>query len=282
MKAINLIPPDQRRGAGGAAGRTGGAAYAVVGGLVLLLAMFAAWTHTNTQIKEKQAEASSLEQQAAIRTAQAEALGPYAKFAELRTNRVQTVKKLVDSRFDWAHAMGEVARVLPSDTWLTALTGTVAPGVGSDVGGASNPLRTARAVPALEIAGCSVSQSAVSSFIGRLQLMNGVDRVSLTSSKKSSTIEAGGDSSGPIDSAQAGTKFVRKDPCTPTRPAFNLVVFYKGLINPPGKTGKPTLNGQAAATPGAAPAQTTPPTSTTATTTTPGTQSAPAAAGGTQ
>lgn len=287
MKAINLIPADQRRGAGGAAGRTGGAAYAIVGVLALALLMFGAWTVTNRQITEKGAEASSLEQQAAMRTAQADALGPYAKFAELRANRVQTVKKLVDSRFDWAHAMGEVARILPSDTWLTAITGTVAPGVGSDVGGASDPLRTARAVPALEMAGCATSQTAVSSFIGRLELMNGVDRVSLSSSKKSSTVAADADTAGPIDSAQSGSKVVRKDPCTATRPAFSVVVFYEGLINPPGKTGAPTINKQAPAAAGTAtgqttPAATTPAATTTTPTPTPTTQSAPATAGGTQ
>ena len=287
MKAINLIPADQRRGAGGAAGRTGGAAYGIIGVLALALIMFAALTVTNRQIKEKSAEATSLEQQAAIRSQQAAALGPYAKFAELRANRVQTVKKLVDSRFDWAHAMGEVARTLPGDAWLTALTGTVAPGVGAEVGGASNPLRAARAVPALEMTGCATSQTAVTAFIGRLKLMNGVDRVSLSSSKKASTVKAA-DADGPVDSALGSKGFVRKDPCTATRPSFNVVVFYEGLINPPGKTGAPTVSqngatpGQTAPATGATTPATTTPTTTTPATTTPTTQSAPATAGGTQ
>jgi Tfp pilus assembly protein PilN len=296
VKAINLIPSDQRRGAGGAAGRTGGAAYAIVGGLAIALLMFGLWTVTNKQITEKTAQADSLEQQASARQAQAAALGPYTKFAELRANRVQTVKKLVESRFDWAHAMGELARKLPAGTYLTALTGTVAPGVGSDVGGASDPLRTARAVPALELAGCSRTQSEVSNFIGRLRLMNGVDRVSLSSSKKTGTGAAAG-TGGQIDSAAgSGAKYVRKDPCTADRPAFSLVVFYEGLINPPGTSGKPELNkGGATPAPGQAtpaPGQTTPapaagatapaPGTPTTTTPTPTTQSAPAAAGGTQ
>jgi len=281
MKAINLIPSDQRRGAGGAAGRTGGISYAVVGVLALALIMFAAWTHTNTNIKEKASEASSLEQTAAIRTAQASALGPYAKFAELRSNRVQTIKKLADSRFDWAHAMGELSRTLPADTWLTAMTGTVAPGVGGG-GGASDPLRTARAVPALELSGCSTSQTAVTTFLARLKLMNGVDRVDLSSSKKSGDVGVIGEA-GPTDSASGSTGTVRDNPCAkPGRPAFSVVVFYEGLINPPGKTGKPTLNKQAPVTPAApgqaAPAATTPATATpTATTTT--SQTAPAVPG---
>lgn len=281
MKAINLIPSDQRRGAGGAAGRTGGLSYALIGVLALALIMFAAWTQTNTSIDEKTAEASSLEETAAIRTAQASALGPYAKFAELRTNRVQTIKQLADSRFDWAHAMGELSRTLPADTWLSAMTGTVAPGVGGDVGGASDPLRTARAVPALELSGCATSQTAVTTFLARLKLMNGVDRVDLSSSKKSESSGATG-AVGPTDSASGSAGTVRDNPCAkPGRPAFSVVVFYEGLINPPGKTGAPTLNKQAPvapAAPGAAPATTTPaagaPTSTTTTS-----QTAPAAPG---
>ena len=39
VKAVNLIPPDQRRGAGGLAGRTGGIVYVVVGGLAVIVAL---------------------------------------------------------------------------------------------------------------------------------------------------------------------------------------------------------------------------------------------------
>lgn len=296
MKAINLIPADQRRGAGGAAGRTGGAAYGLIGLLAIALLVFGSWTLTKKQVNEKTAEAASLEAQAQIRSRQASALGSYTKFAEIRGNRVQTVKQLADSRFDWAHSFGEVSRTLPDNVWLTALTGTIAPGVGSDVGGASDPLRTARAVPALELNGCAVTQEAVTRLIGRLELMNGVDRVAISSSKRS---DSGGESdptSGVGDSAAGSTtKYVRDNPCTPKRPTFSLVVFYKGLINPPGKSGKPELNesagtGQPGAAGGTATtttpgATTTTPGATTTTTPAPstGTQSAPATTtGGTQ
>ena len=290
MKAINLIPADQRRGAGGAAGRTGGGAYAIVGLLAIALLLFGSWTLTNKQITEKTAEADSLEQQAQIKTAQASALGSYKKFADIRANRVQTVKKLVDTRFDWAHAMGEVSRVLPAKTWLTGLSGTIAPGVASDVGGAADPLRAARPVPAIEMTGCSTSQTEITRLIARLRLINGVDRVSISSAKKSTTLKPKADTVGPIDSAALGSGTVaRKDPCTETRPAFSLVVFFKGLITPPGKTGKPELqNSQAPApaagattAPGAATTATTTTTPGTAPSTTPTTSAAPAP-GGTQ
>ena len=40
-------------------------------------------------------------------------------FRELAGNRVSTVTTLSTTRFDWAHAMREVSRVLPADAWLT-------------------------------------------------------------------------------------------------------------------------------------------------------------------
>ena len=39
MRAVNLIPAEQRRGAGGLAGRTGGVVYVVLGMLVVLVAL---------------------------------------------------------------------------------------------------------------------------------------------------------------------------------------------------------------------------------------------------
>ena len=39
MRAVNLIPADERRGAGGIAGRSGGVVYVLVGGLAVLVAL---------------------------------------------------------------------------------------------------------------------------------------------------------------------------------------------------------------------------------------------------
>ncbi|MDX6726446.1 MAG: hypothetical protein QOK49_1251, partial [Baekduia sp.] len=43
MRAVNLIPTDQQRGAGGAAGRSGGGAYILLGALALIVAMAGAY-----------------------------------------------------------------------------------------------------------------------------------------------------------------------------------------------------------------------------------------------
>ena len=54
-------------------------------------------------------------------------LNAYTDFAALRVKRDETVKQIADSRFDWAHALSEVARTVPKDAWLVSLDGTVKP-----------------------------------------------------------------------------------------------------------------------------------------------------------
>jgi hypothetical protein len=104
MRAVNLIPAEERRGAGGAAGRSGGAAYVLLGALVLLVALVSALSLSDREIGTKQAELAAVQAQAAdLRTAAAR-LDGYEQFAALRERRVQTVASIAGSRFDWAHA----------------------------------------------------------------------------------------------------------------------------------------------------------------------------------
>ena len=126
MKAVNLIPAEERRGPS-AGGRSGNAAYVVLGVLGVLVLMLAAWTLTGKTVKNRTAQLADVEQQASATEAQASKLAAYATFADLRKNRAETVSSIARSRFDWAHVMHEVARVIPPDTHLTSLSGTVSP-----------------------------------------------------------------------------------------------------------------------------------------------------------
>ena len=47
-----------------------------------------------------------------------------SEFQRLARDRVETVRTLSVTRFDWAHAMREVGRVVPADVWLTGLSGS--------------------------------------------------------------------------------------------------------------------------------------------------------------
>jgi Tfp pilus assembly protein PilN len=197
MRAVNLIPVEDRRGGGGAGSGLG--SYIVLGVLAVVVAMSASYTLAKGSLSDRRAELESVQAQVHAAEAKAQQLSSYTTFAALREKRTATVTSLASSRFDWAHALHEVARTIPSNAWVTSLRGTVAPGIALD-GGGDDPLRAAIQSPAIELVGCTVSQKDVSSVISSLRRIDGVERVSLSSSQKLATgagkDTGGGDSDG--------------------------------------------------------------------------------------
>ncbi len=178
MRAVNLIPPDQRR-ASGAAGRSGGAVYAVLGVLALLVGAVGALTLVDNQIRDRSAEVERLRAQTAQVQSRVDALATYRRFAELAQQRQATVDGLVAGRFDWSHALREVARVVPRNVTLDRLAGTT----GAAAAGAAAPAATANA-PSIILIGCTSGQAEVARMMARLRALDGVERVALTTSAK--------------------------------------------------------------------------------------------------
>jgi Tfp pilus assembly protein PilN len=217
MKAVNLIPANQRRGG---SGRSSIGSYAVLVVLALVVAMSAAFALTNRSLSRHRTELSSVQAQVQVAQAQAGELASYTTFSGVRQKRVDTVKSLATSRFDWSHALHEVARTIPSDAWLVSLRGTVTPATSVD-GGTSDPLRASISTPALEMVGCTTSQDEVASLISSLRRIDGVTNVSLSSSEESdpakggtSTASGGGDQGG--DCRFGHAKY----------PQFSLTLFF--------------------------------------------------------
>jgi Tfp pilus assembly protein PilN len=220
VRAVNLIPRDQRRGGGGGpGGRTGSAVYIVLGALGALVLAMAVYVLTGNQVNSRTGEVAKVNQEATTLEQQAAALKPYSQFATLSESRLQTVTSLADSRFNWERAMRDLARALPSDVWLTSLVGTVAPGVTLEGGGggSTGSLRSAVQMPAIEIVGCTESQSSVSRVMARLRTMRGVQRVSLASSEKAEgAAGSGGGGGAAADCRNGSSRF----------PQFQLVIFF--------------------------------------------------------
>lgn len=214
MKAVNLIPADQRRSSTGA-GKSGGAVYVLLGGLALVVVMVAALTLTNRSLAGKQADAQRLEAQADIATAKAGNLAAYKQFNELVTTRSAGVKALAASRLDWAETFEQVSRVVPSDVSLTQLVASTAPGQG----GAAVSLRNALGNPAVEIIGCAPSQARVALLMARLRRIEGVQRVSVGASSKT---DQSSSSSGASDGGDAANGCQTTDAI----PQFQIVVFF--------------------------------------------------------
>lgn len=196
MRAINLIPPEERRTRIPAG--TGTLSYLIIGLLLIVLAGVTALVLTNNQISDREADVAQLERARAEAQARAESLQSFADFRSMQQARTETVSSLAQSRFDWERVLRELARVLPEDVWLLQLEGTVSPGVALD-SGADVGMRDDVTGPALELVGCTVSQEAVGRFVAALGDIDGVTRVAVAKSElpalnQSDAGEAGSDS----------------------------------------------------------------------------------------
>jgi Tfp pilus assembly protein PilN len=222
MRAVNLIPGEERASTGMDAGRAGGGVYAVfamLGGLAIMALLYGLSAH---QISSRKAQVATLNARAQQAQARAAALAPYTSFAAIREQRTQDVAALVNSRFDWAQAFHELGRVLPTNVSLTSLDGQISSTSVSSAGavsaasssssgspsasGASEAASSAvssstppGSVPSFTLTGCTTSQAAVAVMLDRLRLIHGAEEVTLQSATKSESggggggCEAGGD-----------------------------------------------------------------------------------------
>jgi Tfp pilus assembly protein PilN len=188
MRPVNLIPPDERSGERKPL-RGGPLAYVIVGALSAAVICVAVLAITDNQISDSKAEIIALEGETQAVEARTQTLSAYTQFHSLRQQRMATVTSLANSRFDWERVMRELALVLPSDIWLTNLTGTASPGVTVE-GSANVALRQNVPGPALELVGCATSQDAVAGFVQTLKEIDGVTRVGMQSSARGESASA--------------------------------------------------------------------------------------------
>jgi Tfp pilus assembly protein PilN len=199
MRPVNLIPQEERRGAGPA--RAGLLSYFVLGALVAVLVGVTALVLTSNQISERKAEVARLQEESSATAARAESLRAFADFSSMQQERTATVTALAQSRFDWERVLRELSLVLPADVWLTELEGSVANDVELDE---TVDITTRASIdgPALELIGCTVSQEAVGAFAATLGEIDGVTRVSVAKSQLAEQSTAGGSSSGGSESSE--------------------------------------------------------------------------------
>jgi Tfp pilus assembly protein PilN len=225
MRAVNLIPVEQRGGSGPAAGRSEGGAYAVLvllAGMAGLALLYGSARHEISSRRDKAASLAVQTQQAQAMVAQ---LAPYTSFLAMREQRVKAVSELAQSRFDWAYAFHELGRVLPKDASISSLNGSV----GSAGGGSSSSSASTSAasggtvtsatppgsVPTFTLSGCATSQSEVAQTLNRLRLMNGVSDVTLQSSAKASGSGGSGGNGGCAGGGPSFSATITFDPLPP-------------------------------------------------------------------
>jgi Tfp pilus assembly protein PilN len=260
MRAVNLLPPDLRSGPTGSAPavptgveNSGAGAFVVLGVLALCVFALAAYVLAGNTVKDRKAELAAATAKSAAVTQQASALKPYADFESVANARVQTVKDLAASRFDWEQALRDLSRAVPADVTIGSFKGDLG-GTAAAAGGGAGGIRGAISAPAITLGGCTYSQTKVATLMARLRTIDGVTRVSLASSDKE--VNAGGSSGD--RTAPTATGFCGKAGV----PAFELVVFFEGAVAAstaptPGATTASTTSGTPAtgtAAPAATPA----------------------------
>jgi hypothetical protein len=228
VKAVNLIPLDQRGGAGPAAGRSQGGAYAVpvlLAGLGIMTLFYGTARH---EISARRAQSAAIVAQASEAQARATALAPYTTFVKLQEERVQAVTTLAASRFDWSYAFHELGRVLPRSASISSLSGTVGAATSTTTSSSSAGAAKASAVtsatppgsvPVFVINGCAISQSEVAQTLARLRLIDGVSEVTLQSSTKPAGATSGGSASG--------------GSCPGSDPTFAMTITFNPLPTAP-------------------------------------------------
>ena len=266
MKAVNLIPTDGKRGgARAAAGAPRGPGVALIGLLVIALAYVTVYVLTSNTIKDRKAKIVAVQAQVTATQAAATRLTNYVNFNKVAANRDATVRQIATQRFDWNAALSDLSKVVPPNTSLQSLLGTVSPsatvnGAGGSTGGSAvgtGTLRSSITAPAFEMKGCTATQDDVARLMSRLRVINGVQRVTLADSVKQDGATAGA----AVASASSGTA---SSGCPANWPSFDLVIFFQPL---PGQSDATTRT--TGATPATTAASTTTTSSSSAASTTP-------------
>ena len=224
MRAVNLLPPDLQSGPKGPAPavptgveNSGAGAFVVLGVLAFAVLAMAAYVLAGNTVKDRKAELAAATAKAAGVTRQVNALKPYADFESVANARVQTVKDLANSRFDWEQALRDLSRAVPSDVTIASLKGDLGSTEGAASGGS---IRAAITAPAITITGCTYTQTKVAELMARMRNIDGVTRVSLAKSDKEATVAgATADRRAPTATGYCGANDV---------PSFELVVFFEG------------------------------------------------------
>jgi len=230
MKAINLLPTDLRGSAKSGSPKANKAAaptdepggigaFVVLGALAVCVAALAMYVLTSNTVKDRTAQLDAATAQADATTQRANQLKPYADFQQMAETRIQTVKDLAASRFDWEQALRDISRAIPADVTLSSLNGSVS----SETGGGSG-IRSAIAAPAIELNGCTKGQKQVATLLSRLRSVDGATRVTLSKSVRPDKDDTTSASSGPTAD---GTTNERPACGNGRPPTFEIVMFFE-------------------------------------------------------
>lgn len=202
MRAMNLLPPEERGGAraAGGVGRTSNlqAVHGIAGvGAVVTVGLVGFWAMTqHDTASARQAEAAAVAR-SAVAQQQVTLLAPVVAFDARRQARETAVLTLASGRTDWAQVLRATAGSLPSNVSVTTLklaagdaTGAAAaaPAAGTTGLAATNGTVT------LQV--CADTQPRVATTLRRFRALPQVDDVALSQTARTSGATGGGATGG--------------------------------------------------------------------------------------
>ena len=123
MTRINLLPPEERS----RAAREQGLLLAIVGLIVLVVALGAVYFMTYRQVQTKQTQINDVSAQIDVANVQLAALRPYQTMQLQRQAMATTAAQILNSRVIVSNVLEEIGLLIPANVSITQLTLTVPP-----------------------------------------------------------------------------------------------------------------------------------------------------------
>ncbi len=225
MKAVNLIPNDQRRAQ--ASGEHKGGSYVVLGVLAVLLVMAVVYVLSANGVNDKTSKAAAAKQEAEALEAQAAQLDSFSDFAAIKEQRLTAVVAAAKTRFDWERLMRELSLVMPTGSWLQTTQASVL----GDPTAVVSPADPAAAPtgPSATLVGCTPKQSEVAKILVRLRSLHRVVDVELNESLREQDVEdVTVDSCGPLYKFDVTVTFAPAAPVEAPRGANSVPASLGG------------------------------------------------------
>jgi len=188
MKRLNLLPPEERV----KASRHRGRLYAVLGLVVVVLALGAVYFQQRSVLNGKEAELAQANSELAAVQQKVAALQPYAQINNLRTAMTQTAQEIYDARVPWSRILEEVSLVIPDNVRLSDAKCTVPDAMlpGAEQVAATTAVNSAPA-PDITFSGDTYSHKDVAEFMTRLGLIPQLANIQLTDATRANEGEEG-------------------------------------------------------------------------------------------
>lgn len=189
MTRINLLPPEERS----RAAREQGLLLAIVGLIVLVVALGAVYFMSYRQVSDKKVQLDTVSGQVDVANVQLAALKPYAALQVQREAMDVTAAQILNSRVIMSNVLEEVGLLIPSGVSLTQMNVTVPAYMVAGSSDATAPGTTTALATDLTLVGDATGSTLydahvqVATLMTQLGLMPQVMNIRLTSANASTT-----------------------------------------------------------------------------------------------